>query len=116
LLTANSTKASIVHHDPSVVEGLLEDGLVIVHSVLNLVNGVLNQLHEARQSIETSHDFVAVVPVLLFLVLGGGLKFSKLSVDLLNREETAVPVPPAFVGISLESLEQGLRSKKALVA
>jgi hypothetical protein len=76
----------------------------------------LNRLHKPRQSVETGHDFVVVVPVLLLLVLGVGLKFSKLSVDLLNREETAVPVPPAFVGISLESLEQGLRSKKALVA
>jgi hypothetical protein len=68
-------------------------------------------LHEARQSVEPGHDHVVVVPVLLLLVLGGGLKFSKLSVDLLNREETAVPMPSAFVGISLESLEQGLRKK-----
>jgi hypothetical protein len=55
---------SIVHHDPNVVEGLLEGGLVIVNGDLDLVDGVL-----ACQSVETSHDLAVVVPVLLLLLL-----------------------------------------------
>lgn len=56
---------STVHHDASVVEGLLEGGLVIVNGVLDLVDRVL-----ACQPVETSHDLAVLFPVLLLLHLG----------------------------------------------